>query len=150
TRLYRKEAERRNIQFRLELEKSPGTVVGDATKIQTVVQNLTANALKYTTEGTITVSCAVFGEPEGTRPPNQTVVDITVADTGSGMPAQKLERIFRDLEKVDTLESKVSGNAGLGLGLAVVARITEQLDGQLRVDSKVGVGSRFSFLVSLA
>ncbi|KAG5721911.1 Cyanobacterial phytochrome B, partial [Termitomyces sp. T112] len=42
TRLYRKEAERRNIQFRLELEKSPGTVVGDATKIQTVVQNLTA------------------------------------------------------------------------------------------------------------
>ncbi|KAG5351128.1 hypothetical protein C0989_007834 [Termitomyces sp. Mn162] len=150
TRLYRKEAERRNIQFRLELEKSPGTVVGDATKIQTVVQNLTANALKYTTEGTITVSCAVFGEPEGTRPPNQTVVDIAVADTGSGMPAQKLERIFRDLEKVDTLESKASGNAGLGLGLAVVARITEQLDGQLRVDSQVGVGSRFSFLVSLA
>ncbi|KAG6909273.1 hypothetical protein DXG01_001335 [Tephrocybe rancida] len=168
TLLYRKEAERRNLEFRLELEDTPRTVVGDATKIQTLVQNLTANArasileeqylnncsfasaVKNTTDGTITVSCTIFSEPEGTRTTNQTVVDIVVADTGSGMPPEKLEGIFRDFEQVGTLEPRSPGNAGLGLGLAVVARIVEQLGGQLRVDSKVGGGSRFSFLMPLA
>lgn len=182
TLLYRKEAKRRDLEFRLELEDSPSTVVGDATKIQTVVQNLTANAcastvnspvsclnsiaVKYTSEGTIIVSCMVSDEAEDVRPLHQTLVDIAIADTGIGMSTEKLEGIFRDLEKVGTLEPKTSGNTGLGafncfriytpcdnpsgLGLAVVARIVEQLDGQLRVDSKAGLGSRFSFLIPLA
>ncbi|KAG6900397.1 hypothetical protein C0993_011385 [Termitomyces sp. T159_Od127] len=167
TRLYRKEASRRDIEFRLEIEDSPSIVVGDATKIQTVVQNLTANAcmstakiprlrihpvivVKYTLDGTITVSCVASDELEDTRLSNQIVVDIAVADTGIGMSTERLEGIFRDLEKVDTLESKAPRSAGLGLGLAVVARIAEQLDGQLRVDSKIGAGSRFSLLIPLA
>ncbi|KAG6865509.1 hypothetical protein C0991_001939 [Blastosporella zonata] len=164
TLLYRREAERRNLQFHLELEDTP-IVLGDATKIQTLVQNLTANALKYTTKGIITVSCTIFHEPEGTHTGDQMVVDITVADTGSGMSTEKLENIFRDLEQVGTLEPTVqNGGLGasmfsprlflsiqspLGLGLAVVARIVEQLGGQLRVNSKVDEGSQFSFLIPL-
>ncbi|KAG6832020.1 hypothetical protein H0H92_006056 [Tricholoma furcatifolium] len=150
TRLYQREAKRRNLDFRLELEDSPRSVVGDAKKIQTVVQNLTANALKYTTKGVITVSCTVFDDVQKERAADQTIVDIAVADTGSGMPTEKLEEMFQDLEEVGTLEPKMPEKAGLGLGLAVVARIVEQLDGQLRVDSQVGGGSRFSFLIPLA
>ncbi|KAF5382705.1 hypothetical protein D9615_002815 [Tricholomella constricta] len=150
THLYRKEAERRDIKFYLDLDGSPRTVIGDATKIRTVVQNLTANSLKYTTKGAITVSCTPFREPEGLRSPHQTAVEIVVADTGVGIPSQKLEHIFREFEQVESSEPKAAGYAGVGLGLAVVARIVEQLGGQLRVDSKVDEGSRFSFLIPLA
>ncbi|RDB17975.1 Cyanobacterial phytochrome B [Hypsizygus marmoreus] len=150
TRLYRKEAERRDVQFRLELEESPRMVVGDAKKIRTVVQNLTANSLKYTPEGSITVRCTTYGEPEGLRGPHQTAAEIVVTDTGCGIPTDKLEHIFREFEQVESFESASGAESGVGLGLAVVARIVEQLGGQLRVDSKVDEGSRFSFLIPLA
>ncbi|KAJ7043873.1 phytochrome-like protein [Mycena alexandri] len=150
THLYRKEAQRRSIEFKMDLERSPKTVVGDSKKIRTVVQNLTANALKYTSEGTITVGCTTFGEPAGLRGPSQTAVEIVVADTGCGISAERLGSIFREFEQVESMESKPSSGGGVGLGLAVVARIVEQLGGQLRVESKLGEGSRFSFLIPLA
>ncbi|KAJ7695709.1 phytochrome-like protein [Mycena rosella] len=150
THLYRKEAQRRNITFKMELEQSPKTVVGDAKKIRTVVQNLTANALKYTAEGSITVGCTVFGEPEGLRGPRQTAVEIIVSDTGCGIAPERLGSIFREFEQVESMDPRTVGGGGVGLGLAVVARIVEQLGGQLRVESKVGDGSRFSFLIPLA
>ncbi|KAJ7163265.1 hypothetical protein C8R46DRAFT_1177450 [Mycena filopes] len=150
THLYRKEAQRRSIAFEMQLEHSPKIVVGDSKKIRTVVQNLTANALKYTSEGSITVGCTTFGEPEGLRSPSQTAVEIVVADTGCGISAERLGSIFREFEQVESMESKPTAGGGVGLGLAVVARIVEQLGGQLRVESKVGEGSRFSFLIPLA
>ncbi|KAJ7505555.1 hypothetical protein B0H11DRAFT_1796399 [Mycena galericulata] len=150
THLYRKEAQRRSITFNMELDQSPKTVVGDSKKIRTVVQNLTANSLKYTSQGSITVGCTTFGEPEGLRGPRQTAVEIVVADTGCGIAPERLGSIFREFEQVESMEPKTSAGGGVGLGLAVVARIVEQLGGQLRVESKVGEGSRFSFLIPLA
>ncbi|KAJ7081401.1 hypothetical protein B0H15DRAFT_913009 [Mycena belliarum] len=149
THLYRKEAQRRKIAFKMELAQSPKIVVGDAKKIRTVVQNLTANALKYTTSGTITVGCTTFGEPEGLRGPRQTAVEIVVADTGCGIAPERLGTIFREFEQVESLEPRGVSGGGVGLGLAVVARIVEQLGGQLRVESKVDEGSQFSFLIPL-
>jgi len=73
------------------------------------------------------------------------VVEIVVADTGRGISPEKLENIFRELEQVESMAARTA-TPGLGLGLAVVARIVEQLGGQLRVESKVNKGSRFSFL----
>ena len=99
--------------------------------------------MKYTQRGTITVSCRAFNEPEGLINSKQIAVEIIVSDTGCGIPASKLESIFREFEQVESVQPKT----GLGLGLAVVARSVEQLGGQLRVDSKVDQGSRFSFLI---
>ncbi|KDQ62269.1 hypothetical protein JAAARDRAFT_30166 [Jaapia argillacea MUCL 33604] len=146
--LYRNEAARRNIRFNVEVDLSPNqaTVIGDAKKIKTAVANLTANALKFTAEGSVTIKCRAFEEPDGLRDPNSIAVEIYVADTGCGIPSTKLESIFREFEQVETTAPK-SSQEGLGLGLAVVARIVEQLGGQLRVDSKLGEGSRFSFLI---
>ncbi|KAF5362908.1 hypothetical protein D9758_007118 [Tetrapyrgos nigripes] len=149
--LYQNEASRRNILFDLDVSESPKIVVGDSKKIRTVVQNLTANALKYTKQGSITVRCQPLPEEEGgLRWPGATVVvEIVVADTGCGIPPVKLESIFREFEQVESSEPKTTSEAGVGLGLAVVARIVEQLGGQLRVESKEGEGSRFSFLIPL-
>ncbi|KAJ8496948.1 hypothetical protein ONZ51_g802 [Trametes cubensis] len=147
TQLYRSEAQRRGLQFVLSLKDCPRQVVGDARKIRTVVANLTANALKYTNQGSISVICQAFEEPSGLRDGGDLAIEIVVADTGTGIPSDKLESIFREFEQVETAPRTHS--PGLGLGLAVVARIVEQLGGQLRVDSKWGQGSRFSFLLPL-
>ncbi|KAJ3881750.1 hypothetical protein F5051DRAFT_473715 [Lentinula edodes] len=148
--IYRSEANRRHIRFEVDVDQCPSFVIGDRKKIRTVVQNLTANALKYTMEGQIAVRCVPFGEPEGLREPTSTAMEIVVADTGCGIPPAKLESIFREIEQVESSEPKTSAEPGVGLGLAVVARIVEQLGGQLRVESKVGEGSQFSFLLPLS
>ncbi|KAH8824835.1 hypothetical protein DL96DRAFT_1467371 [Flagelloscypha sp. PMI_526] len=148
--IYAVEAHRRNLEFSLNLADSPKIVVGDSKKIRTAVQNLTANALKYTDAGSVTVSLQVFVEPDGLRSSKQTAVEISVTDTGRGISPEKLETIFREFEQVETSETKASDGGTVGLGLAVVSRIVEQLGGQLRVDSEVGTGSSFSFLIPLA
>ncbi|KAI0088500.1 hypothetical protein BDY19DRAFT_947972 [Irpex rosettiformis] len=153
TLTYRNEAQRRGLGFSLDFTDCPGTVVGDARKIRTVIANLTANALKYTSDGAITVQCRAFEEPSGLRASDNIAVELVVADTGCGIASDKLENIFREFEQVDNSNSpppQAPGspqNSGLGLGLAVVARIVEQLGGQLRVDSKPNEGSRFSLLI---
>ncbi|KAK0464727.1 GAF domain-like protein [Desarmillaria tabescens] len=147
---YRSEAQRQTIDFILDISESPKEVIGDVRKIQTVVQNLTANALKYTAQGSITVCCVPTQESVSLHASQQTAVEIVVADTGCGMQQEKLQNIFREFEQVESSEPKTSADAGVGLGLAVVARIVEQLGGQLRVDSKVEQGSRFSFLIPLS
>lgn len=97
------------------------------------------------------MQCTTYDEPEGLRGENQMVIQIVVADTGCGIEGSKLESIFREFEQVESAETKGSDQvSGVGLGLAVVARIVEQLGGQLRVDSVVGEGSRFSFLLPLS
>ena len=105
--------------------------------------------MKYSTRGKITVECKAFEEPEGLRREGSIAVEIVVADTGCGISPAKLESIFREFEQVESAAPRTA-TPGLGLGLAVVARIVEQLGGQLRIESKVGEGSRFSFLIPFA
>ncbi|CAE6456623.1 unnamed protein product, partial [Rhizoctonia solani] len=148
--LYRIEAMRRQIGFVVDTTDCPQMVTGDSKKIRTVVSNLTANAVKYTETGQINVECRRFKEPIGLRDSKEVAVEIVVADTGCGISSVKLESIFREFEQVESSIPRSGESQGLGLGLAVVARIVEQLGGQLRVDSKQGQGSRFSFLIPFA
>ena len=105
--------------------------------------------MKYSAHGKIAVECRSREEPEGLPLGGSVAVEIVVADTGCGISPEKLESIFREFEQVESAAPR-SGAPGLGLGLAVVARIVEQLGGQLRVESKVDEGSRFSFLAPFA
>ncbi|KIK92491.1 hypothetical protein PAXRUDRAFT_34497 [Paxillus rubicundulus Ve08.2h10] len=148
-RIYRNEAKRRGIEFILDVKDSPQGVVGDITRVKTVVANLTANALKYTTKGSVSVECHIQNEPNGLCELSQTAVEIVVSDTGCGIPNDKLESIFREFEQVESSGGNSVAIPGVGLGLAVVVRIVEQLQGQLRVDSQIGGGSRFSLIIPL-
>jgi hypothetical protein len=162
TNLYKYEAQRKGLTFKVDLAGDLPMVIGDLRKIRTIVANLTANAckepllifsctdyhdmpptVKYTQRGTITVSCHAFNESGG----QQITAEIIVGDTGCGIPANKLENIFREFEQVESAQPKTNTTPGLGLGLAVVARSVGQLGGQLRANSKVDEGSRFSFII---
>ena len=143
--LYKYEAQRKGLKFEVDLGGDLPMVIGDLRKIRTVVANLTANSckkpllffsrvhsysmsptVKYTQRGTIAVSCHALNEPEGPRNPKQITVQIIVGDTGCGIPANKLESIFREFEQVESAQPKTNTAPGLGLGLAVVARSVGQ------------------------
>ncbi|BEI82425.1 hypothetical protein CcaverHIS002_0302930 [Cutaneotrichosporon cavernicola] len=143
-RLYQTETQRRGIQFVVTMaDDLPQMVIGDSRKIKTVVSNLVANAVKYTREGSIEVTCGL--EPKGQPTPDSVSIEITVSDTGCGIAPEKLEAMFVTLEGA---EDRADGGS-VGLGLAVVGRIVEQLHGQLRAESRVGKGTRFYFTCTM-
>lgn len=143
-RLYQTETNRRGIEFKVNLaDDLPPMVIGDSGKIKTLISNLVANAVKYTTNGQIEVAC--HHEADVTAKPGTANIEIVVQDTGCGIPADKLEAMFVTLEGAE--DRNESG--GVGLGLAVVARIVEQCEGQLRAESEVGKGTTFCFTVNL-
>lgn len=149
-RLYETESKRRGIDFTVNVDEAlPRMVVGDSRKIRTLISNLAANAVKYTKEGSIDIGCRI--EP-GTEPmpshapgePGVVSVEIVISDTGCGIPPGKLESMFITMEGA---EDRKEG--GVGLGLAVVARIVEQLAGQLRAESEVNKGTKFYFTCNM-
>jgi len=108
-------------------------VFADALLMTQVFQNLLSNAIKYTEAGHIVVGAEK--KPDGT-------VRCWVSDTGSGIPAERLGKIF------EKLESDPDWKGGLGLGLAIVKQIVAAHGGQVFVDSEPGRGSTFSFTIT--
>ena len=152
------DTKRKNIDYSVSVSQDfPVKVIGDHRRVRQVVSNLVANAVQHTPEGRITVHACVTGELSGI---NTVDVEIAVEDTGVGMSQAKVDALFRELEEVstepDVLDTKLldsdpfvaradSGDAAtLGLGLAVVARTIRHLNGQLRLKTEEGTGSRFT------
>ncbi|KAF3761479.1 red/farred photochromic bili protein photoreceptor [Cryphonectria parasitica EP155] len=146
---FKKDASRKGIGY--EVFEHPGLpqfVYGDQRKVRQAIANVTANAVEHTSTGSVRVEyyCASV-EGQKIR------VEIVVEDTGRGMSDAKLDALFRDLEQVSTdadegntdeaLERSQEDVKTLGLGLAVVSRIIRNMDGQLRLKSEDGKGSRF-------
>lgn len=105
----------------------------DATRIRQVIINLVTNAYRHTAEGAVTI-CVQSRTHE---------VEITVHDTGAGIPADKLEHIFEQFYQVDTSLSRKHG--GVGIGLTLSKQFVESHGGRILVQSEVGAGSSFSF-----
>jgi two-component system phosphate regulon sensor histidine kinase PhoR len=125
----------------LEVAQAPAdlTLVGDRKLLDQVLANLVDNAIKYTEPGgCVGVRAARQGE--------QTV--FTVADTGAGIPAQDLDRVFERFFRVDRARSRKLG--GTGLGLAIVKHIVLLHGGEVRVKSRVGEGSEFAVVLPCA
>ncbi len=164
------EAKRRKIDFQVSTQPEVCLVLGDKNRVRQVITNTVTNSVKYTREGQITVSMRKLAEDEreSELPPGCDMeVELTVKDTGEGIPQEKLEVIFREFEQVESViaqpgrqdaaeaeGSEVSSlvrtdqsDSGLGLGLAIVARVVKNLGGQLRVDSLVGEGTTFTYYI---
>lgn len=158
--LFRGEANRKGIEYDIrESTHLPTHVYGDQRRIRQAVTNLVANAFEATKEGSVKVEISSTRQEDGTAH-----VEVVVEDTGIGMTSTKLDSLFVELEQVQAenkeiieetiapdanklVESKESSSRALGLGLAVVARVVKNVNGQLRVKSEEGKGSRFVILL---
>jgi CheY-like chemotaxis protein len=107
-----------------------------------VVLNLVSNAVKFTAQGAIRIGADVVR-----RAGDQVTVHFFVADTGAGIPEAKRKLIFQAFEQADHSVTRRYG--GAGLGLAICSRLVRMLDGEIWVDSRLGVGSTFHFTVQL-
>jgi len=127
--------------LRLELVRAPDVpmnVVGDGVKLQQILMNLVANALKFTERGTVTllVGCQA-------RSGNEAKLFFSVRDTGIGISAAQIDRLFEAFVQGDNSTTRRYG--GTGLGLAISSRLAALMGGRLTVESAPGNGSEFHF-----
>ena len=120
----------------------PEILVGDPARLRQIVLNLVGNAIKFTECGEIILR--VKSEPLSN---DHTTLHCTVADTGIGIPVEKLESIFAAFEQVDASTTRKYG--GTGLGLAISVQLVKLMAGRLWVESVLNEGSQFHFTVQL-
>ncbi|MFW5443831.1 MAG: ABC transporter substrate-binding protein, partial [Methylococcaceae bacterium] len=137
------EAKRKNLNLSLDYVKdAPRLFMGDALRLQQIIINLVGNAVKFTAEGSITVS--VKTEPLA----NNTVkLILSVIDTGIGIAAENIEYLFSPFIQADQSTTRLFG--GTGLGLAVSKKLIGLMNGEIGVDSVLGEGARFWVSLSL-
>ncbi|MFR6542086.1 MAG: ATP-binding protein [Butyricimonas virosa] len=107
------------------------TIVFDSHRLRQLYSNLISNAIKYTEKGAITFGYKLKGD----------MMEGYVRDSGSGIPAEKLNNVFGRFEKLDLLKQ------GFGLGLSICKSILDKMGGEIWVESELGVGSCFYFLI---
>jgi signal transduction histidine kinase len=104
----------------------------DKSKVEQIVLNLLSNAVKFTDEGTVTIAC---GQSDGQH------VEITISDTGVGIPSDQHERIFEPFVQIG--RARTHGHQGTGLGLAISRDLARAMGGDISVSSEIGKGSLF-------
>ena len=119
-----------------------GMVHGDEEKLRRIVMNLVSNAIKFTAEGSVTLRLRASRMEEGVR------INLRIADTGIGIPADKIPLLFEPFFQVESGMSRSYG--GTGLGLAISRQLAQAMGGNVRVKSKVGRGSIFTVDLRLA
>ena len=140
--LFETKIQEKNLRLEIEYDsRIPKVVLGDPVRLHQIILNLVSNAVKFTTEGFITVSVKLIEEDD-----QQATVQFSVSDTGIGIAENKLERIFENFQQASSGTSRLYG--GTGLGLAIVKQLVEPQGGTITVESVVSQGSTFSFTLS--
>jgi PAS domain S-box-containing protein len=144
---------------------TPPFVIGDVTRLRQILVNLISNGVKFTNGGQVAVSVAArvaalagtaYAGPERRTSPKSFAppacdsdclyeLRFAVSDSGIGIPADRIHRLFRSFSQVDASTTRQYG--GTGLGLAISRRLVELMGGTISVESEVGKGSTFSFTI---
>jgi len=134
--MFRPLATNEGVALVFEDPDEPIVLTTDAQRVAQVLRNFVSNALKFTTEGEVRVSARVA---------DGDVVILEVADTGAGIAPEDQARIFEDFAQVDgPIQKRVRGT---GLGLPLTRKLAALLGGEVRLESRLGEGSRFSLVV---
>jgi len=135
--LFAEQAEAKSLLFEVSISPEvPPMVLGDALRLQQVINNLLGNAIKFTERGKVSL-CVACAE----CPPGEVVLKITVSDTGVGLSPDQISRLFQPFVQADTSTTRRYG--GTGLGLSIAKRLVELMGGSIGVESQLGEGSVF-------
>jgi len=130
-------AEEKELKFDTKIDKElPSVMKGDIVRLRQIMVNILNNAIKYTKEGTVTLSITQEEFSE-----EKTTLKISVKDTGVGIKEEDLEKLFVNFQRLDI--GKNRSVEGTGLGLAITHSLTEQMGGRIEVESTYGEGSEF-------
>jgi PAS domain S-box-containing protein len=141
---FRSHAASRSLRFDLDIAPSlPLYLQGDPTRIRQVLMNLVGNAVKFTDQGAVSVRIVDLGMIDGKHH-----IGFNVTDTGIGIPAEALPRLFQKFQQADVSTTRRYG--GTGLGLAICRELVEAMGGKIGVTSAEGEGTTFSFDLLLA
>ncbi len=125
-------ASEKNVTITCNHTQEPSCIMGNADRVEQMLINLIENAIKYNKQGgSVTVS--LFNSPD--------TVNLSIADTGIGIPEENGQRLFERFYRVDKGRSRSMG--GTGLGLSIVKHIVKSMNGMIEVHSKVGEGTEF-------
>lgn len=137
-RMFRLQAENKGIAFHYQaLSPLPAVVSVDAKRLRQILINLLSNAIKFTDQGEVVFTVKY----------DRGTVRFLIKDTGVGIPAQELERIFQPFQRGSNAIQR--GGDGTGLGLTISRMLTEIMGGELKVESTMNVGSRFQVKLTL-
>ncbi len=132
------------VEIHLNVDKNvPFSFNGDRNKLKRILLNLGGNAVKFTSTGEIVISISAQANSKN----NTTQLFVSVKDTGIGIPPAKLNHVFETFAQADQNASKHYG--GIGIGLTICNQYIKLMHGTIQVESEVGVGSCFSFDVTL-
>jgi CheY-like chemotaxis protein/signal transduction histidine kinase/HAMP domain-containing protein len=146
-RTFRHMAEVKKITFTIELAKDlPAALRTDTTRLQQILKNLLSNAFKFTSNGCVSMRIGLAKSGWSTDHPilsnADAVMEFAVADTGVGIPTDKLQLIFEAFQQADGSTARKYG--GTGLGLSISRELARLLRGEIRVESELGIGSTFT------
>lgn len=132
--------DKKPIEFVVDCDANlPCGLYGDEKKIRRVIMNFVNNALKFTTEGSVSISVSGRKEAYGIN------LCVSVSDTGIGIKEENLEKLFSSFSQVDTKRTRQEG--GIGLGLALSQSIVQKMGGVITVKSKYGKGTTIKFVI---
>ncbi|MBO9547526.1 ATP-binding protein, partial [Caulobacter sp.] len=120
---------------------APTRIVEDPGRLRQILFALLSNAVKFTDQGTVSLSASARQDPDGER------LVLQVADTGPGVPPEKLAEVFEPFGQADASRTRAHG--GAGLGLAICRRLADAMGGEITLDSVVGQGATATVVLPL-
>ena len=140
-KLWTDRAREKGLDLNLDVEKSPRTILADASRVRQVVVNLVSNAIKFTESGSVTITAASEGAWD------DRVLVLRVSDTGIGIAPADVSRVFESFSQIDSGISRLY--SGTGLGLSICKSVAEAMGGDITLRSEVGKGSIFALRMPL-
>jgi signal transduction histidine kinase len=140
TLLYKSEEKELGFDFTVD-QQLPVVLIGDPVRLNQVIINLASNAIKFTEKGFVHITAK-----QTDRTPDSVVVEFAVSDTGIGIAEDKISKVFESFAQASSDTTRKYG--GTGLGLTISRQLVEMQGGLIRLDSKLGKGSTFSFSLS--
>jgi PAS domain S-box-containing protein len=131
-------AEEKGLLLNIEFASIPGRLVGDPLRLNQVLLNLVSNAIKFTAQGKVSIKVNLLDTSD-----DHLRLEFSVQDSGIGMSSEQTSKLFQSFVQADTSITRQFG--GTGLGLAISKNLVELMKGKIRVESELGVGTRFYF-----